>query len=262
MRGLVIVAMALALAACGGGGGDDEDAHGEDAAHQEAAHGEAPHWTYAEQANWGALSADNAACSAGEAQSPIDLTDTLSAGDLPDLAIALPGGEGALINNGHTLQFTTAPGPWMTIGADAYTLDQFHFHAPSEHSVDGRRYPAEIHFVHRNEAGGLAVVGVFIEPGEENPALAQLLASLPSGEGEAAATRIDIEPSTLLPNDRLYFAYAGSLTTPPCSEGVRWNVLRTPITASEAQIDALTLALGATARDVQPLHQRQVAFGD
>ena len=115
--------------------------------------------------------------------------------------------------------------------------------------------------MHRISAGQLAVLRVFIEEGSENEALAALLAATPTGEGDELATHVTADLLALLPSDRTYFAYAGSLTTPPCSEGVRWNVLRTPIQASAAQIAALRELLGSSSRHVQPLNERNVAFG-
>jgi carbonic anhydrase len=169
---------------------------------------------------------------------------------------------GGFVNNGHTLQFTPAAnGSVLTIGQDAFNLAQFHFHSPAEHTLDRRAFPVELHFVHRNGAGQLAVVGVFIEEGAENPAVTTLLAALPHGQGDENATHAEFDPASLLPADRAYFAYAGSLTTPPCSEGVRWNVLRTPIQASPEQINALREALGASSRHVQPINQRTVLLG-
>ena len=146
---------------------------------------------------------------------------------------------GGGLDNGHTLQFTPDAAGRTTIGSDAYDLVQFHFHSPSEHTLNGKAYPLEIHFVNRNADGGLAVVAVFVAEGAANPALA-----------------------ALLPEDRHYFAYSGSLTTPPCTEGVRWNVLATPIEASSDQIATLSAALGTSNRAVQPLHERAAAFGD
>lgn len=183
--------------------------------------------------------------------------------ETPDLTPRYLPLSGGFQNNGHTLQF--GPGhdasALLTIGQDAYAFLQFHFHAPAEHTLDRRAYPAELHFVHRNSAGQLAVVGVFLEEGAENPALAHLLAAQPHGHGEAHASQLEIDMNALLPDDRAYYAYAGSLTTPPCSEGVRWNVLRTPIQASPAQIAALRETLGASSRHIQPLNQRTVLLG-
>lgn len=246
MRLIVATAAVLALAAC---------KPASETAPVKAPAGAAAHWSYADQASWGGE------CPVGTAQSPVALT-TAEAVDLPDIATDYASGAGTLLNNGHTLQFTPDAAGRTRIGTDAYDLVQFHFHAPSEHTLDGKRYPLEIHFVNRNADGALAVVGVFVTEGAANPALASLLAALPSQAGEAGVTRPGVYPVLLLPEDRHYFAYAGSLTTPPCTEGVRWNVLSTPIAASGEQIAALSAALGASNRAVQPMGDRSAAFGD
>jgi len=288
-------ALAVSLAACGaktdashesesahadaGHGGDAHagglqigpaDAHAATNAHAPtaphgAAHGAAAtpgHWAYSDQGAWANVAAQNATCASGIEQSPINLTSAGPNVDLADLTPRYLAGPGAFLNNGHTLQFTPANASSMlTIGADAYQLVQFHFHSPSEHLVDRKLYPLELHLVHRNQIGQLAVVGVFIEQGPPNPALDMLVTGRPTAEGDAAATQLTLDPTELLPADHSYYAYAGSLTTPPCSEGVRWNVLRQPITASAAQIAALQEVLGHSARHPQPLNERTVLIG-
>jgi carbonic anhydrase len=266
-------ALALILAACGaqaastpphGEHAETAPAHSDahvqpTAAHAPAASHDASHWSYSDQTAW---SASAGVCGGGHEQSPINLSGAAPVAEVPDLTPRYLPFAGGLVNNGHTLQFTPEQNSsLLTIGADAYNLVQFHFHSPAEHTLDRRAFPVELHFVHRNGAGQLAVLGVFIEEGVENPALAALLAAKPAAPGEENAAHLDLDPNMLLPADRAYFAYAGSLTTPPCSEGVRWNVLRTPLQASPAQIAALREALGASSRHVQPLGQRTVLLG-
>ncbi len=281
-----ILALCVLTTSCGPKAADaaSHDAHGEaahtahgEAAHEQhaalavghgpasAAHGgahEAAHWSYNDQSAWGALAAENSACAVGHEQSPINLSGGAPAAELPDLVQRYLPSEGAWVNNGHTLQFTPAgDGSVLMIGQDAYTLAQFHFHSPSEHLMDRRAYPLELHFVHKNSQGRLAVVGVFIEEGPENEALAALVAAAPAQTGDAHGAHVALNPHALLPADRTYYAYAGSLTTPPCSEGVRWNVMRAPITASAAQIAALRERLGASSRHPQALNERTVLMG-
>jgi len=279
-----ILALALTLSGCGSNeashgaqaehGAENahgaEDGHGlgpasaEAASHapaQAAAHADPSHWSYTNQAAWAQFPAGGS-CGNGHEQSPINLSSAAPVAEVPDLNPRYMNFSGGFVNNGHTLQFTPAAnGSVLTIGQDAYNLAQFHFHAPAEHTLDRRAFPVELHFVHRNGAGQLAVVGVFIEEGAENPAVATLLTALPHGQGDESATHAEFDPASLLPADRAYFAYAGSLTTPPCSEGVRWNVLRTPNQASPAQINALREALGSSSRHVQPINQRTVLLG-
>ncbi|MBY0564950.1 MAG: carbonic anhydrase family protein [Hyphomonadaceae bacterium] len=273
-------ALALMVAACGGGASSTSDeAHGGTPQGDAAAHGPAlgpagahaastpsaqpsrpeQHWSYDQQSAWARIAG---VCASGHEQSPINLSSAAPMAETPDLAPRYLPASGTLVNNGHTVQFTPAQSPAMLmIGQDAYGFAQFHFHSPAEHTLDRRAYPIELHFVHRNGAGQLAVLGVFIEEGAENPALADLLASLPVAAGEQSATQVDIDLNALLPPDRAYFSYAGSLTTPPCTEGVRWNVLRTPLQASAAQIAQLRETLRASSRHVQPLGQRTVLLG-
>jgi carbonic anhydrase len=229
------------------------DGHGAPPA--QTAHAKPAHWAYGDESHWGDT------CASGKAQSPIPLRSSRKVLDLAGLSATYPASEGALLDNGHTLQFTPESDGELQIGADAYKLAQFHFHAPSEHSLNGTLYPAELHFVNKTESASLAVVGVFIKEGPANPALAALLAALPEGEGEDHASRPRVDMRKLLPKSRTYIAYSGSLTTPPCSEGVRWNVLATPITASAAQIEALSEALGPSNRALQAVNGRAVGFG-
>ncbi|MEZ5995664.1 MAG: carbonic anhydrase family protein [Hyphomonadaceae bacterium] len=285
-----VSALALILAACGSGSSNSAHHDGEAEGHAEAgAHGEehaaeshgsllgpseahaathAPqhqaenasaHWSYADQRAWAGVAG---LCGRGEEQSPINLSSAAPMAEVPDLIPHYLPVDGGLINNGHTLQFSPALSTaTLSIGSDEYTLAQFHFHSPAEHLLDHRAYPLELHFVHRNEGGQLAVVGVFIEQGPENSAIAALLSHKPDQAGEAFSEDLEVNLMALLPPDRAYFAYAGSLTTPPCSEGVRWNVMRTPITASAEQIAALREALGASSRHPQPINERTVLLG-
>jgi carbonic anhydrase len=265
----VAYALAFALFGCSGGH-DGQASHNEphpaigpaEADAATAAHS-APtrasdHWGYENQRAW---AGESGTCGGGQEQSPINLASAAPMSDLADLTLRYRTLAGRFVNNGHTLQFTPADASTLDIGSESFDLAQFHFHSPAEHTLDRRAYPIELHFVHRNEVGQLAVIGIFIEQGAENSALAQILASLPRAHGDAGATELEVNLMALLPPDRAYFAYAGSLTTPPCTEGVRWNVMRTPITASADQIARMREALGATARHVQPINERTVLLG-
>jgi carbonic anhydrase len=211
---------------------------------------------------WGALPGA-AACAVGKSQSPVALASaSATARDLPNLAFAYGAVPLRATNNGHTVQFDAAGAGTVTADGVTYTLSQFHFHAPSEHTLDGRRYPMEMHLVHLDAAGNAAlVVGVFLEEGAENAALAPAFHALPRAAGETLAPAGErIDPSRLLPKDRTYFAYSGSLTTPPCTEGLKWYVLRTPVTLSAAQAAAYASLphLAHSNRPVQPFGERKV----
>jgi carbonic anhydrase len=194
---------------------------------------------------WGALSPDNATCSVGAQQSPIDISGAIDA-DLPQLVIGWEPGTGTLVNNGHTIQCDLAAGGTLTRGDRSYRLVQFHLHAPGEHTVDGKHFPMEAHFVHKDDAGGLAVLGVFLVPGAANAVYGALASAFPQKAGETAA--IDIDPRGLLPGELKYWAYRGSLTTPPCSEIVEWMVLKAPLEVAEQDIARFTSLYPMNAR--------------
>lgn len=241
--------------------GGHDSGHGAAAGEHAASAGKGgARWSYADQDSWAAQSPEAAVCAAGKAQSPIALvSDALV--DLPNLVGSYAPAEGLVFNNGHTIQIKAAPGQTLNVGADVYQLMQAHFHAPSEHQLDGKTYPMEVHLEHRSEAGKLAMLGALIEEGAENPQIAQIEAAMPKEQGESNANPVAFDPVALLPDDQTYFTYSGSLTTPPCSEGVRWLVLTKPITASAQQIAALSKAMGANARKLQEAHGRKPDLG-
>lgn len=223
------------------------------------------HWGYTGEIGpeyWGSLSEEFATCDLGLEQSPIniDLTEEREVGKLKQRYRATPL---HIVNNGHTIQVNYEPGSFLMIGEDKYQLLQFHFHTPSEHHSGGLPYPMEAHFVHRNDAGQLAVVGVFMEEGIADPTFAAILESAPEHEGEVSVNR-KVNAKSLLPSHRLdYFNYAGSLTTPPCSEGVRWFVMDDSISVSAEQIEKFShFVHGANARPVQPQNARVVYEND
>ena len=209
---------------------------------------EGVHWSYEGEAgpdHWGALSADNAACSVGSQQSPLDITGAVKA-DIPVIAIDWMKGGGEIVNNGHTIQINMPAGSKLNRGDKTYELLQFHFHAPSEHLVEGRSFPMEVHFVHKAESGTLGVLGVFFAPGAANATFASLAVAFPAKEGEKAPA--DVDPSGMLPKTLGYWAYEGSLTTPPCSEIVDWMVAMEPIEVAAGDIEKFTALYAMNAR--------------
>jgi carbonic anhydrase len=204
------------------------------------------HWTYEGEtgpAAWASLSPENASCGDGQHQSPIDLRSATPA-DLPGLKFGGTPFIAVLEDNGHALQASAPAGIEVLAGEDERRLVQFHLHHPSEHAIDGHRAPLEVHFVSRDAAGHLGVVGLLVEEGGENAALAGLL----SGK--------EVSLSALLPTDGAYFRYEGSLTTPPCTEGVDWRVFAHPLRASAAQISELTHRSHENSRPLMPLNGR------
>lgn len=202
----------------------------------------------------------------GTSQSPIDIVTT-EATDLVDLAFDYQPDTLELIHNGHTVQVNHHADSFVTIDNVAYKLAQFHFHAPSEHTVNGEKFDAELHLVHTIEVESegktvvvYAVVGIMIKIGPETPVLSTVWEHLPSEKGPVERfDGIMIDPAQLLPSERTTFRYSGSLTTPPCSEGVHWNLLTTPITMSAEQIAAFSEAIEhPNNRPVQPVNDRPV----
>lgn len=243
-------------------GHDDGHGDGHDDDHGAGAKADsAPHWDYASQHAWREVSSDAAACAVGGRQSPINLYDQPRA-DAPDLEFAYAGVEARFFNNGHTLQLAPPQGLALNAGGKIYSLLQAHFHAPSEHRIDGESFGLEVHFVHKTPDGRLGVVGVVFREGRENPALGALFAKIPAKIGEDQGLKVYFDPSAFLPAGRSYYQYDGSLTTPPCTEGVLWRVMREPIEASAAQIAAFKEVVGENARELQPINGRAVSYGD
>ncbi|MBY3233186.1 carbonic anhydrase [Rhizobium laguerreae] len=218
---------------------------------------EGAHWSYEGQSgpdHWGAMAPENTACSAGSQQSPLDLTGAVKA-ELPPIAIDWKAG-GRIVNNGHTIQVNMPGGSRLSRAGNSYELLQYHFHAPSEHHVDGRSFPMEAHFVHRHkETGTLGVLGVFVTPGTANSGFSRLATAFPKAAGGEAAVD-DVDPNGLLPKELTNWSYEGSLTTPPCSEIVDWMVLRQPIEADENDISAFTTLYPMNARPVLATNRR------
>ena len=216
-------------------------------------------WGYGEENGadvWGQLDPDFILGAEGTMQSPIDLADATSS-ELPGIVYDYSPSAMNLHNNGHTIEAAPVEANGIEIDGMRYELLQFHFHAPSEHTVNGQFFDMEMHLVHRNEEGTLAVVGVLIEPGDENPAFDPMWAQLPDAAGVTnSVENATVNASDLLPGERQTYRYDGSLTTPPCSEGVKWNVLTTPIQMSESQIAAFKAIVHDNTRPVQPLYDR------
>jgi carbonic anhydrase len=214
-------------------------------------------WSYAGStgpAHWARICPQFAACGSGSRQSPIDVAGTLSR-TLPPLTFHYGSRHAEVVDQGHTVDVEIAPGGSTALEVDGrtYQLVQIHFHLPSEHKIDGRAAPMEMHMVHADEGGELAVVGVMMQEGQLNPVIAKIWDALDEGTHE-----IELDPADLLPGDRNYFGYAGSLTTPPCTEGVRWHVLRGSITLSKEQIGEFRTRYRMNARPLQNRNGRVI----
>jgi carbonic anhydrase len=218
----------------------------------------AVHWGYAgnhSPDHWGSLSHEFALCGSGKSQSPVDLSATLR---ISPTAISTHYRPTPLriVNNGHTIQVNYAPGSYAELGGKRHELLQFHFHSPSEHTVDGKHAAMEAHLVHRDVEGNLAVVGVLLKQGHELDDLQAVWMNLPQHEGEKSVAGVEVDATKLLPRQAEVYSYSGSLTTPPCSEGVSWFVMREPMEVSADQIKAFRSIIPPNARPVQPLNGR------
>lgn len=225
----------------------------------EAGHS-APHWTYSGKegpACWGELSPEYALCAGGKCQSPIDVVKP-QARDLENPVFDYHPSSINILNNGHTVQVNYDAGSSVVIDGKQYALAQFHLHAPSEHHVGGVSYPAELHLVHKAADGSLAVIGVLLTQGRENPGFTAVMSQLPATAGPSQLVAGQVDAGAMLPRSLTSYRYGGSLTTPPCSENVSWTLLTTPVELSEAQLKAFTRLYNGNNRPVQPLNARVV----
>lgn len=243
---LFVAAMAsVSLAACSQADTAPEDG-------SEGATTEKAAWGYGEEdgpSKWGDLSEEYAACSTGLEQSPIDLP-AASEANLITVTTNYAATEAKVEDLGKTIQASFGEGMALTSGDTEYGLVQVHMHTPSENTVAGKAYPLTAHFVHASAEGAFAVLGIMFEEGEANPAIQTML------DNVGGSAEMDI--AAMLPAELNAYNFPGSLTTPPCTEGVNWHVVSTPVTASAEQIAALTEKMGNNARPVQPLNEREL----
>ncbi|NUZ06715.1 carbonic anhydrase family protein [Schlegelella sp. ID0723] len=218
------------------------------------------HWSYdgaGGPTHWGALRPEFATCAQGSRQSPIDIRDGIKV-DLEPVRFDYRPGAFRVVDNGHTVQVDVAPGNSIEVLGRRFDLLQFHFHRPSEERIDGRQYDMVVHLVHKDLDGRLAVVAVLLERGGPHTAIQHVWNNLPLEKGDAVAARDLLDPAALLPADRRYYTYMGSLTTPPCSEGVLWMVLKTPQAISAEQIGIFARLYPMNARPLQQASSRLI----
>jgi carbonic anhydrase len=218
-------------------------------------------WDYSESkgpSHWGDLKPKFAPCREGHRQSPIDIRDPQKA-DLPPIEFDYRPSPLHIIDNGHTVMINYGPGSFITVGGKRYALKQFHFHRPSEETLNGKGYEMVVHLVHADQEGKLAVVAILLQKGEDNPLVHELWNELPKEkEKEEEVDSVQIDVAGLLPADRGYYTYSGSLTTPPRSENVTWFVLKRPLTVSAAEIQRFSKLYRHDTRPTQPLYGRIV----
>jgi carbonic anhydrase len=214
---------------------------------------QAPHWGYTGDGapeRWAELSPENRLCALGLRQSPIDIRDGIAV-ELEAIAFDYRPSGFSVLDNGHTVQVNLAPGNGLTVMGRRFELLQFHFHRPSEERINGRQFDMSAHLVHRAADGRLAVVAVLLEQGRDQPLVQTVWNNLPLEKGEALPAPGLLDVAQLLPESRSYYTYMGSLTTPPCSEGVLWMVMRQPVQLSAAQLAIFSRLYPMNARPLQ-----------
>jgi len=223
------------------------------------------HWGYTGHegpSNWGDLDSKYSMCKAGSSQSPINIAKKVivDADDLQKIGFDYKTGAQSVVNNGHTIQVNVKDGSSINVDGIEFSLKQFHFHTPSENQIEGQNFPLEAHFVHASKDGKLAVVAVMFEDGKENPIIKKIWNKMPHKAGNSAGCGLSSKViNDILPKDKDYYRFSGSLTTPPCSEGVRWLVMKNYSHISAAQTkEFLELFHHANNRPVQPINARKV----
>ena len=216
----------------------------------------AVHWGYAGDIGperWAELAPENKACAVGTRQSPIDIREGIAV-ELEKISFDYRASSFSVQDNGHTVQVNVAPGNALTVMGRRYELVQFHFHRPSEERVNGKQFDMVAHLVHKDAEGRLAVVAVLLERGRDDkpqPLVQTVWANLPLEKGEALPAQVQIDLNQLLPAERGYYTYMGSLTTPPCTEGVLWMVMRQPVQLTAQQIGIFARLYPMNARPLQ-----------
>lgn len=223
--------------------------------------GELSHWSYEGKegpTHWGELAPEFVTCMVGKNQSPVNITGAIE-GNLNELKIDYKPGGYEVLNNGHTVQVNYQGGSSIKVDGHQYELKQFHFHSPSENMIESKQYPMEAHFVHADDKGNLAVVAVMFEKGDTNATLSEVWNKMPHDAGSKQSLPQIVSAGDLIPDVKSYFRFNGSLTTPPCSEGVTWIVMDHADKASADQLNAFLQTMHhANNRPVQPLNARIV----
>ncbi|MFK2821982.1 carbonic anhydrase [Arcobacter sp. YIC-80] len=216
-------------------------------------------WSYTEEGGsekWAELDERYTMCEKGVNQSPINITNTIDASLVP---LKFEGNAKGTIfeNTGHGVKVNISGGNKLIIDDEEYSLKQMHFHTPSENTIDGKSFPMEAHLVHA-KGSKLAVVAVMLEVGSDNIVLNKLLRNLPEKEGEKNQLKSSVEGYEILPETKDYYRFDGSLTTPPCTEGVKWFVLKTPVQLSKSQLNDFETVMGKNNRPIQEINARTI----
>lgn len=218
------------------------------------------HWSYSGTTApeyWADIDPKNQFCREGKHQSPVNLTNFIEA-DLPELAIQYQTQATEILHNGHTVRINMAAGSHLGVDGLILPVKQFHFHSPSENHIDGESFAMEAHIVHGDDEGHFAVIAIMFKEGAENPALASIWENMPSKAGERRPLD-SVDLAGLLPDNKDYYRFTGSLTTPPCSEGLRWLVMKNAVTASKSQIEQFQKVMQhPNNRPLQPINARVI----
>ncbi|MGB0909112.1 MAG: carbonic anhydrase [Nitrospirales bacterium] len=239
------------------------DAHDNQASstHGETPKGQHAHWAYLgveDPSHWAMLSKEYLACEAGNRQSPINITSTHHGDHYQRLEFHYQTSELHEINNGHTIQVSHVSGCRVDLNDRTYKLRQFHFHSPSEHHIEGQAFPMEMHLVHQDEAGHVLVIAIMMKTDAEQPVLRKLWKWLPDQVGQEVSIPLELSLAEILPTSTHHYAYSGSLTTPPCTEGVQWIVLKEPMHVAQQDVDEFVSIIGRNARPIQPRRGRHI----
>lgn len=217
-------------------------------------------WSYDGESGpptWSRLKPEFSKCSTGTRQSPIDIRDGIRV-DLEPVQFDYKPSGFSVLDNGHTVQVNVAPGNFIEVMGRRFELAQFHFHRPSEERIDGKQFDMVAHLVHKDVGGRLAVVAVLLERGGAHPLVQSVWNNLPLEKGDEVSARAPLDLTQLLPKDTRYFTYMGSLTTPPCSEGVLWMVMQQPVTVSPEQVEVFARLYPMNARPLQQAQGRLI----
>ena len=220
----------------------------------------AVHWSYQGETgpqNWGKMNPANAKCDSGDRQSPIDIRDGIKV-DLEPIMFDYKLSGFNVIDNGHTIQVNPAAGNYITVMGKSYELAQFHFHKPSEERINGKSFEMVVHLVHKDIDGRLAVIAILLERGKAHSVIQQVWNNLPLEKNEAMTALTALDLNLLLPVKREYYTYMGSLTTPPCSEGVLWMVMKEPVEISHEQLAIFSRLYPMNARPIQKTSGRLI----
>jgi carbonic anhydrase len=221
------------------------------------------HWAYAGKGGpqaWGQLKPEFNVCAIGKRQSPINIEDSYTLqGPAEPLHFNYQPSTGTVVNNGHTVQVNVEGNNTLTVRGSVYHLVQFHFHTPSEEQVNYRSYAMVAHLVHKNAEGELAVVAVLLDPGEANALIDKVWTYMPLDVGDEVRMPAGLlDMNQLLPKDQRYYQFLGSLTTPPCTEGVLWMVIKQPTQISAPQLRLFQQLYPSNARPVQAVNGRPI----